>query len=77
MDAGAIIDALGGSTRIAAELNLYPSAVSMWRRSGIPTARCLELFDMAGRLKVDSITLEILLRSRSVILSDKLISRKG
>lgn len=39
MDAGKIIDALGGSTSVAAMCDgISPQAVSQWRKNGIPRA---------------------------------------
>jgi DNA-binding transcriptional regulator YdaS (Cro superfamily) len=34
-----IIDALGGTGRVAALLGIEPPSVSEWRKRGIPTAR--------------------------------------
>jgi hypothetical protein len=77
MDTAAIIAALGGNQAVADELGLYPSAVSMWRTTGIPTKRCLELYEMAKRVRAKRITLEVLLRSREPLMSEKLNLRKG
>lgn len=35
-NANAIIDALGGTKRVAAICGLTPSAISQWRNNGIP-----------------------------------------
>lgn len=39
MNDSQIIDALGGTSRVAALFGIEPASVSGWRKSGIPTAR--------------------------------------
>jgi hypothetical protein len=38
-----IIDAFGGTSRVAELCEVYPSAVSQWRDDGIPRARLMYL----------------------------------
>lgn len=45
MDPNLIIDAFGGTTKVAKIFNIKPPSVSEWRDSGIPSSRlmCLRL----------------------------------
>lgn len=45
-----ILDALGGEAAVAAECACGPSAISNWKRRGIPRARWYDLVTMAERL---------------------------
>lgn len=45
MDPNFVIDAFGGTSKVAKLFNIKPPSVSEWRESGIPSARlmCLRL----------------------------------
>jgi hypothetical protein len=49
MDVTDIIEAFGGSRRLAVELGAGRTAVCNWHRSGIPKIRCQELAELAKR----------------------------
>jgi len=58
-----IIDALGGTTRVAQALRLNKSVVSSWRgkaRGSIPAERWLDLVALARDRGVNGITVESL-----------------
>lgn len=57
-----IIDALGGTTKVAAGLGLDPPVVSNWRERGIPPKRWPAILDLAKRNKVKDVTFERLAR---------------
>jgi len=60
--AGAVIDALGGTTKVASALDLHPSTVSCWRERGLPTSssRLLQLSKLASERGIRGLTLETL-----------------
>jgi hypothetical protein len=64
MDASDIIEAFGGYRPLANDLGIGPSAVFMWRDTGIPKGRCLELAELAKERGIASVTLEILMQSK-------------
>lgn len=43
MDANQIIDALGGTTKVAELCEVTTGAVAQWRKDGIPNARLMYL----------------------------------
>lgn len=43
MDANKIIDMLGGTGEVARLCEVFPGAVSQWRKDGIPRARLMFL----------------------------------
>lgn len=45
IDANRLIELFGGPTVIAAELEISPQAVSMWRNTGVPDSR-LKYFNL-------------------------------
>lgn len=51
-----IVAALGGTSAVAEALGLVPSAVSQWKRAGIPPARWVALESLARALAVPGIT---------------------
>lgn len=56
-----IVDALGGTFKVAAALKLNPSVVSSWRkRASIPADRWLDLVDVARSIGASGITVEVL-----------------
>jgi DNA-binding transcriptional regulator YdaS (Cro superfamily) len=57
---GSIIDALGGTGKVAERLGLWESTVSGWRTRGIPPARWPELVRLASEIGVDGISFEAL-----------------
>jgi hypothetical protein len=64
MNADEVIDALGGNSVIAKAIGVGRSAISMWRATGIPTARCLVLAQLARDRGVPGVTAEVLLSAR-------------
>ncbi len=57
---GSIIDALGGTKRVAEALGEAVSTVSGWRSRGIPGTRWVALVDLAKTSGRNEITLEVL-----------------
>lgn len=57
---GSIIDALGGTGKVAERLDLWESTVSGWRVRGIPPGRWPELVKLASDMEVGGITFEAL-----------------
>lgn len=55
-----IVDALGGTVKVAKSCRVAKSTVSSWRERGIPAERWLDLVDLARVLGVSWITLEVL-----------------
>lgn len=55
-----VIDALGGTTAVAARLEVHPSTVSCWRERGIPSGHWLALSRLASEQEVKAVTLEAL-----------------
>lgn len=64
MDASRIINALGGTSKVAATLGVTASAVSMWRGTGIPGNRWKALVDHAAAHGIDGITFDALAASK-------------
>lgn len=64
MDASDIVEAFGGYRTLADDLGLGRTTVFMWRTTGIPKARCLELAALAKERGLASVTLEILMQSK-------------
>jgi len=57
---GSIIDALGGTGKVAASLVLADNTVSGWRERGIPSAHWVALCRLAASEGQKQITLEVL-----------------
>lgn len=55
-----IIDELGGTSALAALLQVDDSTVSTWRRRGIPPGRWSDLVKLAKRKRRSDITFEVL-----------------
>ena len=53
-----IIDALGGTAKVAALTGSRPGAVRNWRRDGIPAKFWLRLLDVAREREVKCVTPE-------------------
>jgi len=62
VNASTIIDAFGGPQALARLVQTNRSTISMWRRSGIPAGRCLQIAELAKRHGLQDYTLEVLLR---------------
>lgn len=60
LSAGAVIDRLGGTGVVSAELGLRPSIVSGWRTRGLPPGRWPEIVGLAAKLECNEITFEVL-----------------
>jgi len=57
---GSVIDALGGTDKVAEALSQTPSTVSGWRKRGIPSGHWPALVALADLLGRNDITLEVL-----------------
>jgi hypothetical protein len=64
MDASEIIEAFGGYRNLADDLGLGRTTVFMWRTTGVPKARCLELAALAKERGLKGVTLEVLMQSK-------------
>ena len=62
ISAETIVEALGGTAKVADALSLPLSTVSSWKERGIPSTRWLALVDRARELGRSEITLETLAR---------------
>jgi hypothetical protein len=60
MTPDAVIDELGGTSTLAALLQVDDSTVSTWRRRGIPPGRWAEVVKVAKRRRCAKITFEAL-----------------
>ena len=60
--AGSVIDALGGTGKVASALDLDPSTVSCWRERGLPSSstRLRQLARLASERGVHGLSLETL-----------------
>lgn len=57
--AKAVIDELGGVTRVAGICKVRPASVGYWKKSGIPPAREMYLRTVYPSLKAWSMTTEV------------------
>ena len=57
-----VIDALGGTAKVATALSVSKPAVSCWRKRGIPSTRWRPLSQLAEACGVPGITLDSLER---------------
>lgn len=60
MDHEAVVNALGGRTKLAARLRVGASAVSNWLRDGFPKSRIPDLLKIAEEDNVEGVTLDVL-----------------
>lgn len=58
--AGSILDALGGTGKVASALSIDDSTVSGWRTRGIPAGRWPALVRLAAEQGCNGITFELL-----------------
>ena len=59
MNAAEIIEALGDTAIVAADLATTLPAVSNWKRRGLPAARLLDIVELARRRERSEITVDL------------------
>ena len=64
------IDALGGTTKLAAALGQPHYNISKWRKNGIPAHHFLDIIGIARKKRVKGITLTVLHETMGLKLSD-------
>jgi hypothetical protein len=60
MNASEIIEALGDTAVVAADLGVSLQAASNWKLRGLPRSRLLDLLELARERKVPGISIDVL-----------------